>query len=85
MPAKKKKKGGKGKKKKAAKLKVAAEKEEVKGKCKIFLRAYQNNCATSDSLPAPRIISACRECIEEEKPLHKVGKKIFLTPLIKLF
>lgn len=78
MPKKKGKKGKKGgKKKKAA---VAAEKEEVKGKSKIFLKIYQTNCMTSDSVPIPRVITACRECLEEGKPLTKVKISIKFTP-----
>lgn len=73
MPAKKKggKKGGKAKKK-AAKLKAAKEKEVAKGKTKIFLHAYNTNCASSDSVPSARILSACRDCMEDDKPLTKV-------------
>lgn len=73
-----KKKGKKGKSKKGSKKKaaVAAEKEEVKGKTKIFLRVYQTNCLMTDSVPIPRILKSCRECLEEGKPLTKV--KIFI-------
>ena len=81
MPAKKGKKGGKGKgkgkKKKAAKLKAAVEKEEVKGKTKLFFRVYPTYCAAAGSIPAPRVVSACKECIEEDIPLNKVKKVEF--------
>ncbi len=80
MPAKKKKSGkGKGKKK-AAKLKAAVEKEEVKGKTKIFFRVYPTYCAAAGSIPAPRVVSACRECIEDDIPLNKV-KNQRLSPI----
>lgn len=79
MPKKKGKKAKKGGKKK--KTAIAAEKEEVKGKSKIFLKVYQANCMTSDSVPIPRVISSCRECLEEGKPLIKVKIYIEFTPL----
>lgn len=82
MPAKKGKKGkGKGKKgkKKAAKLKAAVEKEEVKGKTKLFYRVYPAYCAAAGSIPAPRVITACRDCIEDDIPLNKVKKLEFST------
>lgn len=72
MPGRKK---GGGKKKGGGARKafrVAAEKEHVKGKTKIFLRMYQANCVASDSVPCPRIITLCRECLEDGKPLTKV-------------
>lgn len=81
MPGKKGKKGGKGKKgkKKAAKAKAAAEKEEVKGKTKMFFRVYPTYCAAAGSIPAPRVISACRQCLEDDVPLNKVKKGEFST------
>ena len=78
MPKKKGKKAKKGGKKKAA---VAAEKEEVKGKTKIFLKVYQTNCMMTDSIPIPRILKSCRECLEEGKPLTKVKISIINSHL----
>lgn len=75
MPTKKGKGGpGKGKKRKASRAQAAAEREEVMVKCKRFLKAYQTNCAASDSTPSPKIVSACRECVEEDKSMTKVSK-----------
>lgn len=72
MPAKKKgTKGDKGKRK-ASRLKAAEERELAKGKCKLFLKAYQTHCAASDSSPSQKIVRACRESVEEDKSMSKV-------------
>ena len=73
MPGKKGK-GKKGGKAKAGKVKAAEEREEAVRKTKIFLRAYQTYCAASGSVPSGRVISASRECIEEESSMTKVRK-----------
>lgn len=72
MP-KKKGKGGKGKRK-ASRQQAVEEREEAMVKCKRFLKAYQTHCAASDSIPSPKIVSACRESVEEDKSLTKVSK-----------
>lgn len=72
--------GGKGKKRKASRIKAAAEREEAMVKCKHFLKAYQTHCAASDSAPSPKIVSACRESVEEDKSLTKVSNIHTLSP-----
>ena len=79
--AKKKGAGGKGKgkggKNAAGKAAVAAaEAEEMLKTCKRFVKTYQTRCAASGSTTSQRILRDLRACVENERPLPKVGHSL---------
>lgn len=76
MPKKKKKgKGMKGGGKKAKKGKgTLTEKEDMVKKTRDLHKQYLVNCTSMESSPGAAIVTSLTQCLEEEKPLTKVGK-----------